>query len=58
LNELSADDWSKQIDTFLTAMTDSVIEVSLHQQPEEIKKFSTEEIIKTLKQKRQYFKRT
>ena len=57
LNELSADDWSKQIDTFLTAMTDSLIEVSLHQQPEEIKKFSTEEIIKTLKQKRQYFKK-
>src|SRR4030095_8617036 len=41
----------------LTAMTDSVIEVSLHQQPGEIKKFSTEKIIKTLKQKRQYFKR-
>jgi hypothetical protein len=57
LNELSEDDWSKQIDTFLTAMTDSVIEVSLHQQPGEIKKFSTEKIIKTLKQKRQYFKR-
>jgi len=56
LNELSEDDWRKQIDTFLTAMTDSVIEVSLHQQPGEIRKFSTEKIIKALKQKRQYFR--
>jgi hypothetical protein len=37
LNELSEDDWSKQVDTFLTAMTDSVIEISLHEQPGEIK---------------------
>lgn len=55
LTELSEDDWRKQIDTFLKAMTDEVIEKALHQQPQEIRKYSMQKIINTLKKRRQYF---
>src|SRR5437762_3920455 len=56
LNELSADDWSRQIDEFLNSMTDQVIDSALHKQPEETQKYSMDKIIATLKLKRQYFK--
>jgi hypothetical protein len=46
LNELSEDDWSKQVDTFLTAMTDSVIEASLHQQPGKLRNFLRRRLLK------------
>ncbi|MDB5196095.1 MAG: hypothetical protein JWP88_465 [Flaviaesturariibacter sp.] len=57
LTELSAEQWDKQLDTFIAAMTDDVIERALHQQPQEIQKYSAEKIINTLKDKRQYFKK-
>jgi len=57
LNELSATQWEKQIDTFLKAMTEEVITQSLQLQPKEIKMFSTEKIVTTLKQKRDFFKK-
>jgi Omp85 superfamily domain/Calcineurin-like phosphoesterase len=57
MNELSADDWQKQIDTFLMKMTDDVITASLKRQPQEIQQFSANKIIQTLKEKRdRYFR--
>src|SRR5258706_139441 len=56
LNELSEDEWSRQIDVFLNAMTDEVIEAALHRQPREIQDYSAGRIISTLKNKRQHFK--
>ena len=56
LNELSKEDWSNTIDTFLNAMSDSVIETALDQQPPEIQKYSAKEIASVLKEKRLYFK--
>jgi hypothetical protein len=55
LTELSADEWKHAVDTFLTTMTDPVIEKALHQQPEEIRKYEAEKIIQTLKERRKYF---
>ncbi|MCU7551696.1 BamA/TamA family outer membrane protein [Chitinophagaceae bacterium LB-8] len=58
MNELSADDWQKQLDTFLMKMTDDVITTSLMRQPKEIQQFSANKIIQTLKEKRDhYFRR-
>ena len=56
LTELSQDDWNREIDDFLNSMTDGVIESALNQQPKEIQKYSAKKIIKTLKEKRKYFK--
>ncbi|MEP6713600.1 MAG: BamA/TamA family outer membrane protein [Ferruginibacter sp.] len=56
LNELSAGQWSSQVDLFLLAMTDSVIETAMHMQPVEIQSYAAEKIIKTLKEKRRFFK--
>ena len=56
LNELTEEDWQKEIDVFLNSMTDSVIEAALNKQPEEIQKYSAKKIIKILKAKRTYFK--
>jgi hypothetical protein len=55
LTELSEDEWHKQVDTFLKAMTDDAIEKALHQQPPEIQKYAAEDIINTLKKRRAYF---
>jgi len=55
LTELSEDDWRKQIDTFLTQMTDEVIEQALNQQPDEVRQFAAQDIIATLKERRTYF---
>jgi hypothetical protein len=56
LNELSADDWSKETDAFINAMTDDVIETALRQQPKEIQSYAVEGIIRKLKKKRKSFK--
>jgi hypothetical protein len=56
LTELSEDDWSREIDVFLGSMTDEVIESALKKQPKEIQKYSVKKIIRTLKEKRKYFK--
>jgi hypothetical protein len=57
LNELSEDDWSRHIDTFVAAMTDSVIERALHNQPREIQHLAANKIMATLKKRRQFFKK-
>lgn len=56
LTELNAEDWNKQIDTFLAKMTDEVIEESLNRQPAEIRKYAAANIVNTLKERRKYFR--
>ena len=56
LTELSQEDWSKEIDYFLSTMTDAVIDSALALQPKEIQPYSTHKITSTLKKKRQFFK--
>lgn len=55
LNQLSQEDWQKATNDLLAQMTDSVIEQALHDQPKEIKDISANKIIRTLKDRRQYF---
>lgn len=55
LTEVNEEDWKKQVDTFLTTMTDDVIEKALKQQPPEIQKYSMQQIIAILKKRRRYF---
>lgn len=57
LNELSQETWSLQIDSFLSRMTDPVIEEALQRQPKEIRDFSADKLVKTLKERREYFKK-
>src|SRR5262249_849520 len=56
LNELTATDWSTEVDQFLYEMTDSVIEEALQRQPPETQNYSAEKIIRILNEKRKYFK--
>lgn len=56
LNELDEKDWNLRIDTFLSKMTDRAIETALSRQPREIRGFHADDIIKTLKERRQYFR--
>jgi Omp85 superfamily domain/Calcineurin-like phosphoesterase len=56
LNELNEDDWKVGVDTFLTRMTDQVIETALDQQPQEIQKYAVPKIISILKKRRKYMK--
>ena len=56
LNELNRETWSQQIDSFLLRMTDSVIEEALMRQPNEIRQFHYDKLVKTLKERRKYFK--
>ena len=56
LNELDRETWSRQIDSFLLRMTDSVIEEALMRQPEEIRNFHYNKLVGTLKARRQHFK--
>jgi hypothetical protein len=55
LTELTEQDWRNAVDTFLSTMTDSVIETALRQQPVEVQRYSVPKIINTLKEKRKYF---
>lgn len=57
LTSLDATVWKQQVDTFLSTMTDAVIERALNQQPPEIRNFSAPEIIGTLKKRRDYFEK-
>jgi hypothetical protein len=55
LTALDQNVWKKTVDSFLTTMTDDVIEKALRQQPPEIQNFSAQKIVNTLKQRRKYF---
>ncbi len=55
LNNLDEETWRKHIDTFLSKMTDQVIDEALSRQPREIQGFKAGEIAATLKKKREYF---
>lgn len=57
LTELNEEQWRLQIDTFLRAMTDSVINKALSLQPKEIAPYHAEKIANILKQRRQYFEK-
>jgi hypothetical protein len=54
LTELNEQDWKKAVEEFLPKMTDEVIEKALAQQPKEIRAFSADKLIKTLKERRKY----
>ena len=56
LNELTEAEWNNEIDQFLRAMTDSVIEEALRRQPAETQKYAAGKIVRALKEKRKYFK--
>ena len=55
LAELDQKDWEQHIDTFLTAMSDEAIESALRQQPREVQRYDMEEIIATLKKRKDFF---
>lgn len=55
LTELNQDEWKHAVDSFLSTMTDPVIEKALYRQPDEIQDFSAAKIINTLKERRKYF---
>ncbi len=55
LNELDEAAWRKQVDTFLSQMTDKVIMDAYALQPREIQPFHEELITGTLKRKREHF---
>lgn len=56
LNELDEQTWQKEIDAFLSSITDAAIEDALRRQPDEIESYQAQKIIRTLKEKRLYFK--
>ncbi|RYY98914.1 MAG: hypothetical protein EOO11_06610 [Chitinophagaceae bacterium] len=56
LTDLTAAEWEREIDTFLTAMTDPVIEGALAVQPQEVQGARKNEIVETLKKRRKYFR--
>ena len=55
LNGLSEMQWQSAINSFLSSMTDSVIDAALKQQPKEIQQYAAPHIAATLKEKRKYF---
>ncbi|HEY0041226.1 MAG TPA: BamA/TamA family outer membrane protein, partial [Flavisolibacter sp.] len=57
LNELPRQTWEAYIDTFLSRMTDKVIEDAMQRQPKEIRGHNYDKIVRTLKERRQYFKK-
>ncbi|RYY67575.1 MAG: hypothetical protein EOO12_00640 [Chitinophagaceae bacterium] len=56
LNELSEEQWSREIDRFLDIMTDSLIDASMNRQPAAIRPFAAQKIIQTLKAKKSSFR--
>jgi len=56
LSELDERDWIEEIDHFIAAMTNPVIESSMEKQPKEIQKFHADKIAAILKKKKLYFK--
>lgn len=57
LNELPRQTWELYIDSFVSAMTDKVIEEAMMRQPKEIRGFHYNKIVRTLKDKRRHFKK-
>lgn len=55
LTELDQHDWKLATDSFLSRMTNNVIETALQQQPHAIQHFSAPEIVRTLEKRRRYF---
>lgn len=55
LNELNEEDWKKGAEAMMTSMTDAVIEKSMGQQPNELKKYSYNSILEKLKERRKYY---
>jgi hypothetical protein len=55
LNEMTEEDWKKGAGELVNAMTDDVIETALAQQPDEVKKFQNQDIIRKLKERRSYY---
>lgn len=55
LNHLGEEDWRKQVDTFLSKMTDDVIDAAVNRQPKEIHKLNADKIGTILKKKREFF---
>jgi len=56
LNELDETTWSKQIDDFLSTMSDEIIDTALSRQPKEIQKYQAKDIAEILKKKKTSFK--
>ena len=56
LNELDESTWSKQIDDFLSTMSNEIIDTALSRQPREIQKYQARDIAEILKKKRTSFK--
>ena len=54
LNELTEEDWKKEAESFVSKMTDAVIDNAMAQQPKEIKDISAGKIAQTLKERRNY----
>lgn len=55
MNEPAEADWRKAAETTLAVMTDSLIEAALRLQPREIRGYSEDAIIETLKERKKYF---
>ena len=54
LNELTKEDWQREAESFLSKMTDAVIEKALAEQPGEIRDISAGKIVQTLKARRNF----
>lgn len=48
--------WNREIDRFLSAMTDPVIDDAMSRQPREVMRYQAPQIARTLKDKRRFFK--
>lgn len=57
LNELSSDEWEKQIGEFLAGMKEEVIIKALEQQPPDIQNYAAIEIVNKLKERKNYFRK-
>ncbi len=56
LSGLSESTWKQVIDTFLSKMSDEVIESAFSQQPEEVRHLNLYSLIQKLKKRRKYFR--
>lgn len=57
LNEINRETWEKQVDSFVSRMSDEVIEEAISRQPREIRGYHYDELVKTLKGRREHFKK-
>lgn len=57
LTGLSAVDWEKKLDIFLTGMTSEVITSAMKQQPPEIQNYAAKDIIAKLTKRKEYFRK-